>query len=572
VTARQFNNRNGGDVANDHYRLLAGCVRREETSGRTFYGYSASGVGITPHAENLNGEVPAGSQPIVTVGGEPIYYVFGHSPEAGTIFAPRDKVAIGGFVLPTQADVPVRFHFDLPAGGREEREGRTSRFGEFGMAPVDAGTTPGFLWATADAAAADGKPIRVLGAPNNRYLMFVAAERHEKLELNVQRGQRLAPNERMHLIGVAPEKIVAGRVGYVRITPGMILDQGILPLDAHRSFNLSFSPAQDAVRAGLYQTSSDSAEANAMEGNFQTVLFFLEGRDAAGRAITAHAYFLMKGSTIVETDQAETTRTQFPRWNFNESLPSLRQAGANPPNKGSLDFCKSCHAVDEVIQWRAKPLAFSAWLETMNWHRAKSTDLFWPPEEDVKRLRALSLLGKNSEREIAAERGLVEADCRQCHSLATGEAKTIRYSPAGWRRYLDHRYPPGQTKKIPAQRYGWLRPAIPAFCISCHSTGIMQANPAQRPLAADSRTRLARALADVLDGRSALPAAPGEIGGNGRKLYQETCFQCHSLELNQIVRGARLGKYAPGHLQEKAPGRFSPDDVLRIVDYLARPQ
>ncbi len=583
ASGHHMNARLQGDVMNDHYRVVGSCVRKEFDTGRVFYGYYAHSIAISPGPSDLNGYFYNGAAPIVEVAGEKIFRLLGSAPEPGAIFEPNEPVAIGGFVLPTTPNMPIRFSFEKPDGTVETRDGTTNHFGEFGLPPVSSGGTPGIMWAGVEAIAADGVPARILGAAANRILLFVAAPHHVRARLNLRAGRQIAANERLRVIGQAPREIVGGRVGYVRITPGAILDQGLLPLSPDGTFRFSFSAAQDTVKTGLYRSeSTDLARAadegeygrnewpnRADDGNIQMGIVFVAGHDLAGRPVTANAYFLLKGNTVIYVDETMAGPEEDSAPSMDDSRPTIPDPGRGKMKISTLADCQSCHksSRDRATVGRARPLV--QWEEIMNWHRSKSVNLFWLPHEDETKLAERELASAETRKDREGKRRLIAARCNVCHiPFEELGRKDIRYSRDGWRRYVDYRYPPTRKNAVPAQKYGWLRDIVPGICLQCHSTSIPRVTPAIPPLGDDERRRLIDALREELDGEARLYDDSDGGPSVEKRLYQETCYACHSLELKLAERDPRMDSFVPQHLKSKAGERVPDDEVRMIVSYL----
>lgn len=576
-SAGSLNSRLQGDVVNDHYRIIGGCVRKEYDTGRTFYGNYVNVLAISPRDSNLNGYFANGSQPIAEVAGEKVYRLFGHSPEPGTIFAKKNEVAISGFVAPTTADLPVEFSLQLPDGKTEQRNAVTDRYGGFGMPPISSGTKAGFVWARIAAPGPDGKETRVLGTADNRYLMFIAADRHRKIALNLKVGQSFAAHERINILGQAPAELVDGKVGYVRLTPGVLLDQDIIPLDQNGVFRVSFNFAQDTVKSKLFRDRSTKESLETIEperadtdGNVQMATLFIDGRGQNGEEVTASAYLMFQGNRLVSVDAAPMTDGNSPRWLFDEGLPQIPSISKTAPGIESATDCLLCHRQSEQASWSKQKYTISAWTEIFNWHRAKSYELFWPTREDEAKIRKYFLPSAQEDVRRKQDLALIEAKCGPCHaSWKTLRERGIRYTEDGWKRYVDYRYPPLRKTTLPAEKYGWLRRFTPDSCLrDCHSSYPLRLTPAIEPLPDEERTRLVSALSDVLDARTRLPETQEGFLQRGRQAYQDICYNCHSLELKLGERDPRLPQFVPGHLAAKAGMRFDQKSVELICRYL----
>jgi mono/diheme cytochrome c family protein len=573
------NVRSEGDVENDHYRILASCVRKEYDTGKTFYGYYTHAFGISPRASNQNGYFYSGGAPIAQVAGEKIFRLFGNSPEPGTIFSRNENISFGGFVLPTTPDLPVEMSLEYPDGRGGVLRGTTNRFGEFRLAPVSSRGQPGMLWVRAKAVSVDGVETRVLGTPGDQYLTFVAAARHEKIMLNLRPGDRFRAQERIHVIGRAPGAIVTGKVGYVRVTPGVVLDQDVIPLREDGVFGFSFSLAQDTVKSKSYRflpAGASSEKSNTKDGkpdgNIQIGIVFVDGRDGAGGNVSASAYFMLKGDRVVAVDADEFRKGDAPSWPLYSDRPFIERWPGEMRRVAAVTDCTNCHGERAVADFRSREWGTSQWTEVMNWHRAKSTGLFWPPADDNEILGAAFPPPAADKERGARARKLIASRCNQCHiSWKTVLRNGVRYTRDGWRRYLDYRFPPGRFRSEPAQKYAILRPLVPESCLTCHSARVMQVEPRIEPLSQAERTRLLEALTAEMDGEERLPPDPrGTYSAEEKALYQETCYACHSLELKSVDGNRSIADFVPGHLASKAPGRLTAEQVHKIADYFRR--
>ncbi len=578
-SAQQLNSRIQGDVVNDHYRIVGGCVRKEYDTGRTFYGYYTSALAISPKESNMNGYYANGLAPIAEVAGEKIYRLFGNSPEPGTIFERKDVMAISGFVAPTTPDLPVDFSLQFPDGRIEERRGVSDKYGDFGLPPVGAGTTPGMVWVRARAVGQDGKETRILGTADNRSLLFVAARRHEKVVLNLSPGEKFAANRRINIVGRAPQDIVDGEVGYVRVTPGVVLDQDVTRLREDGAFSISFSLAQDTVKTKFYRPRSSTESLEAAEptrrltdGNIQMATIFIAGRDRNGAPVTASGYFLLQGDTVVGVDAARFGKEAPPQMPIYGDRPRISSRGILSRRLESAKDCAMCHEHGEIEKWNEYPRSISGWTEIINWHRSKSIEMFWRPREDEERIREGFGESKQEIERRKQDTRLIETWCGQCHaSWRRLYALGIRFSPEGWRRYVDYRYPPQRATTMPAEKFGFLRPVVPdALCFNlCHSSSPMRVTPAIEPLPAGERGKLVNALSSVLDARAQLPASGDDSLTQGRRAYWNICYGCHSLELKMAEGDAKMPTFVGSHLQSKLGTRYNGEEAQLIANYLS---
>lgn len=591
----QQNSRSNGDVVNDHYRVLVSCMRKEKD--RAFYGYFPYTVGLSPGVSNINGNFESGEATLIQMDGKKIQRIFGNSPEAGTLFERNDAIPVGGFVLPTTENLPISMRLDFPDGHQETRETISNRFGEFGMKPFSAASTPGFLWATIQSHGNDQIDTQVLGLPGNRSLMFVASNNHQKLSINLSAGQHIAPGDRITILGKAPEEAVEGKIGYVRVTPGMVLDQNILQIADDGSWGISFTMSQDTVRSGFFRpgplvASEDYGYVPSNRGNLQIGIFFFIGKDKKGRPITAHATYMTNGMEIFAVDSAPNPASGFSQYPVYDWKPSIPVVFDNFNELTPAEKCGKCHDASEIEQWQKNPFEFSTWVEALNWHRAKSPKMFWwDPLKDKEKLTASILMREVPDPLEKADRQLIKDNCLRCHLLTSpnpwltesrytrqltcvqpwiNSTQYLRYTSDGWKRYVDHRFPAGLDKPIDGQRFGFMRDLIPDFCIRCHSTAIMQANPKIDPLPPNERKQLIAALSRRFNGQAALPSCEGQPDCEGKSTYVQVCFSCHSLELKKVPKNKKLAEFIQGHLVDKAPERITDQEMDTLIQYFSK--
>lgn len=574
TSGHQINARKQGDVRNDHYRLLGSCVRKEKSTGHVFYGYYAAAVSISPASSNQNGLYFGGQTPLVEIAGEPIYRLIGSAPEPGTIFTVAEPVGVGGFVLPTTPDLSIKTTIFRPDGTTETRNSRTNRYGEYRADPLSSGDRAGIAWVEVEAPGVDGHNARILGSADNRILQFIASTDHGAVELNVNSGTQLAAHSRLRVIGQAPEGIVSGRAAYVRITPGGILDQGIVPLTPAGLFSFSFSPAADTVKMGFYRTEiTDVARAiNDLpkfegDGNIQLTTVFVEGLDSTGNVRTASGYFMMKGARVLYVDRPMAEPPTPIAQNLYAERPIIPDLMNRVRRIESVADCRICHNRPSQFAEIAVKRPAAQWRTIMNWHRAKSVNLFWLPSQDAIKLE--DRISQSTD-EIAARHSreaILETHCGTCHiSHRKMNKREIQYTADGWRRYVDYRYPPSRLDTVPGQKWSHLRRFIPEPCLTCHTTRILRATPPIEPLDAEERSALLDALNQELGGEESLPTN-STSSGPSKEAYVRECYRCHTADLIRAEADSRLSGFVREHLLDKQSSQARESDILEIEEY-----
>jgi hypothetical protein len=281
-----------GDAPGDIYRLIGGVVLRRVGQPAMYSGYLASAF-LLPKGTNNNRIVAPGSEDLHGPLGEKArLFLVGLRPgtayEVGASFRPA---------LQIDPILPASIHFVLtyPDGRQQVADGTGDRFGSFAGPTAWPLDVPG-VYRYQVTARWNGHEGRMPGLPESGGEFFV----YSKVRPAGASGLRIeGPSQRT--FSAATGVTIAGTtaataVHYTLITPGAVIDQGMLPVRGGR-FSFAFDPAAVHAKVPLYDIAS-IATGKPQIGRVIHLTFFSEEK-AAGSSFFDVARVILRGTTAI---------------------------------------------------------------------------------------------------------------------------------------------------------------------------------------------------------------------------------------------------------------------------------
>ena len=545
---RQFGAGEAGDIRGDIYRFMGGVVYRNLKTGENKYGiYHAGGVVDDPRDENNRIE-EALKSPIVKAGGKWYDIIPGMSPEQGALFETGDRIAGGGFVIPS-IEADVDFRFVDPSGKTLVENVRTNTFGLFTLFKEKYILEKPGVYRVYANVRAGGKQGGSLGKPDSWYQVYVVEKNSPyEIEFDLPRVARFDITDALEIRGELPRDWAHGKLYYTVVSPGIVYSDGDLPLDGRR-FKYRYIP----LHASVFSPTLEIYDiVNNRPGGADTVVmsFFADGVSHSGRRITAGAEILVRGDRVFY-DRGRITRGPLlkikpaamyrgfsidttPYAYTLKDIPSI-----GDPEQRVQTKCGSCHS--SISGGRT----FGEWKRIVNWHMDRN-DLWlrdynrrslvnallavYPPPDSPAWRKEKALL----------ERGeaLYNHRCLSCHP--SEPALDRSRSRKGWENILlRHEY---WEKKWQARKGREYR---------IYHSG-------------DEKKILFDYLNLVAGSEAALPAADHS---HPRAQFQRMCFDCHATTLGTYDWKKADLRFLEKHVENK----FEPKrrkQAARIMNYL----
>jgi hypothetical protein len=242
----QYGASNNGEMPGVIYSLLGGVVLRPMDLSPEYAGYQASAF-ILPNGTNNNRIIGSGDEDLPSADGKPARF-FLVPARAGSVYAQGSNFPSSLQIHPV---VPCDVQISLFAPNGSERIANC-KGNSLGYAAPKEGwilDQPG-VWTYNINATLNGHPGRVPGLPEAGEYLFVMEKGNPKgpgLILNLSHEQTFSPISGLEIRGDSN----ASEVYYTAITPGAVLDEGILPV-RNGEFIYKFDPGKMADKIKVY--------------------------------------------------------------------------------------------------------------------------------------------------------------------------------------------------------------------------------------------------------------------------------------------------------------------------------
>jgi len=243
-----FNAGTNGDLPGDLYRVQAGAVLKDRTTGHNHYDAYASSIVVIPTDGEATAILPPGARPLaIEPGREHWIHLALDTHDALELGEP---IRLGGMVFPA-VEADATWTVTSPSGREITLEGRANRLGivradraivtdEVGVYTVDVEVA----W----------EELRgdVLGTPDGRFwISVVPNDAPPVLATSLPVVTWIDPADTVEIPLTWPANLRDVRIHWATLMPGRVLDQGIVEI-SDRDWTLRFSPAQAAAQHPNY--------------------------------------------------------------------------------------------------------------------------------------------------------------------------------------------------------------------------------------------------------------------------------------------------------------------------------
>ncbi|MBI4845936.1 MAG: hypothetical protein HY810_05635 [Candidatus Omnitrophica bacterium] len=315
----QFNVGKYGDLPQDIYRFMGGCVFRDLKNNKSCYGIYAAMAIIIPKGSNANRVVAPFSEPLLEVNGREFYIFEAGAPSPGVIYEAGEPIGIGGMVFPPVSGINCSKEIIFPNGKNVISSGMSNKIGVLKMSPDVAITDEPGVYKIKEKCWYQDRIGDVIGTADGTYNIYVDDNIKEKF-FSFKRPKyfEFDPKKGLNLNAVISGKINNPQVSYTAVMPGAILDEGKLAV-IKNEFIYKFSPKEVNVQFPNYDfydfehISDDSFVRSLLVKEFcpskskivDTVIvnFFLEGTDKnTGKKIYDVSTLTLRGNKAYITE------------------------------------------------------------------------------------------------------------------------------------------------------------------------------------------------------------------------------------------------------------------------------
>ena len=275
-----FNNGPNGDLPGDLYRVQAGVVLKDRTTGKNHYDAYSATIAVTRPTGGSTAILPPGERPLVRTGGRE-YRLF---LAIDTHFALElgERLGLGGMVFPNvRAD--VTWDITTPSGKTIISRGKANRLGtvQGHLAPTT--EEPGLYRIKATVRHGDLKGDVIFTPDGSYWVCVLPRERPALLSTTLQAVTKVDAFDGLTVPISWPMRLKNAKLHWGLVMPGQVLDQGETTGKAGR-FDYPFAPAQLAVQFPNFDVRDYTTGAWALA---DTVVFqfYLEAQEPGGQKV-----------------------------------------------------------------------------------------------------------------------------------------------------------------------------------------------------------------------------------------------------------------------------------------------
>lgn len=289
-----------GDLPQDVYWFAGGVVYRDLKRGINRYAaYSAMGV-VTPKGHHATRVVEAGTEPLFEVNGRDHYLFLANAPACGSVYEVGDTVGLGGLVFPfVRARCRIALRHD--GGVVKEVTGTANSVGIFGVPDNACRLEKPGVYEVEVGVNYGGRKGDVVGSGDGTYRIYVVdKDSPQRIRVDLPSRGEFSASDGLEVRGRVSEDVREGKILYSLTTPGIVMDEGTLPVVDGR-FLFRFNAIDFGVQFTNYNTTNYSsagppAKNSPVLSDTVTITLFLEGEDEKGRNIHSVKLLVLRGN------------------------------------------------------------------------------------------------------------------------------------------------------------------------------------------------------------------------------------------------------------------------------------
>jgi len=290
----QFNNSYNGDLPQDVYGFLGGVVYRDLVNNINHYGIYASLAIITPAGTYANRVVEPLSEPLFELNGRKRYLMDVGAPVPGLVFETGDILRAGAMVIPPIKGVDCQRTVTTPSGKKLVFIGKTNPLGLAKLVAPEGSDIPipePGVYEVETVISCNGK------TDTDRSYVYAIdrGQTQSYFRLHLPPRFHIRHNKTFPLKGSVSPLVKDARMYYTLITPGIVMDEGVLPLTKGR-FQYNLLPADFAVQYPNYDILDFKNPRREMMADTLIFTFFLDGLSQDGKPIHDVKRFVIRGN------------------------------------------------------------------------------------------------------------------------------------------------------------------------------------------------------------------------------------------------------------------------------------
>ena len=297
----RFHSSPNGDLPEDIYRVMAGLVVIDRSTGETFYDSYSSAIRILPPGSGFTAVQPPGELPIVQLGARDDFVFMGLNTSG--VFAVGHRLLLGGTLMPP---APADVHFDVewPSGRRWQASVRANRLGGVRPPPDLYLDEPGVYRVKVDIALEkqDGEVVHgdVVGSGDGEiYYFALPADGPRVMGSPLPAMSRATDRKRVEIPLRWNPAVTNARLTWSVMTPGALYDEGTMKLDGD-ALDFVWRPRQVQVQLPNYDT-VDYGTGEELLSDIVVFVFFLEG-ELDGEPVYDAIRVAMRGDVLLNPD------------------------------------------------------------------------------------------------------------------------------------------------------------------------------------------------------------------------------------------------------------------------------
>ena len=289
----QYNNSYNGDLPQDVYGFLGGVVYRDLINNINHYGIYASLAIITPAGTFANRVVEPLSEPLFELNGRERYLMDVGAPVPGLVFETGDILRAGAMVIPPIKGVDCQRTVTTPSGKKLVFIGKTNPLGLAKLVAPEGSDIPipePGVYEVETVISCNGKT----DIDRSHVYAVNKDQSASYFRLRLPHRFRIRYNKTLPIRGVIGPQVKDARIYYTLITPGIVMDEGVLPLTG-RKFQYDLLPADFAVQYPNYDVVDYLVDPNRqMMADTLIFTFFLDGIDQSNNPIHDVKRFIIR--------------------------------------------------------------------------------------------------------------------------------------------------------------------------------------------------------------------------------------------------------------------------------------
>jgi len=275
-----FNNGPNGDLPGDLYRVQAGVVLKDRTTGKNHYDAYSAAIAVARPAGSATAILPPGKRALVTTGGRSFRLFL--ALDSHFALEQGERIGLGGMVFPA---VPAQITWTVttPSGETLVARGKANRLGSVKGDIAPRADEPGLYRVKVDVRHGDLRGDVIFTPDGSYWVCVLPRERTRLLATALPAVAKVDAFDGLDIPISWPRRLKNARLHWGIIMPGQVLDQGVTTGKAG-SYSYPFSPLQLAVQFPNFDV-RDFTTGRWSLADTVVFQFFLEAEEPGGARV-----------------------------------------------------------------------------------------------------------------------------------------------------------------------------------------------------------------------------------------------------------------------------------------------